>query len=55
MTLRPGARAEAEELIEFCRARLAACKYPRRIAIVAELPKSETGKTGKILKSRRRE
>jgi long-chain acyl-CoA synthetase len=42
----------AEELIEFCRARLAAYKYPQRIAIVAEMPKSETGK---ILKSRLRE
>jgi acyl-coenzyme A synthetase/AMP-(fatty) acid ligase len=36
-------------------ARAGETKYPRRIAIVAELPKSETGKTGKILKSRRRE
>ena len=51
VTLRPGAQAEAEELIAFCRARLAAYKYPRRIAIVAEMPKSETGK---ILKAQLR-
>ncbi|HUM17863.1 MAG TPA: AMP-binding protein [Candidatus Nitrosotalea sp.] len=49
VTLRTGARAEAEELIAFCRARLAGYKYPRRISIVAELPKTATGK---ILKAR---
>jgi len=51
VTLRPGARVEAEELIVFCRARLAGYKYPRRISIVDELPKSATGK---ILKARLR-
>jgi len=51
VTLRPGARVEAEELIVFCRARLAGYKYPRRISIVDELPKSATGK---ILKTRLR-
>jgi long-chain acyl-CoA synthetase len=51
VTLRTGARAEAEELIAFCRARLAGYKYPRRVSIVSELPKSATGK---ILKSRLR-
>jgi long-chain acyl-CoA synthetase len=49
VTLRAGARAESEELIAFCRARLAGYKYPRRVSIVAELPKSATGK---ILKAR---
>jgi len=44
VTLRPGARAEADELVAFCRERLAAFKYPRRVSIVAELPKSATGK-----------
>jgi long-chain acyl-CoA synthetase len=52
VTLRAGARAEAEELIAFCRARLSGYKYPRRVSIVSELPKSATGK---ILKSRLRE
>jgi long-chain acyl-CoA synthetase len=44
VTLRPGARADADELVAFCRERLAAFKYPRRVSIVAELPKSPTGK-----------
>jgi long-chain acyl-CoA synthetase len=48
-TLRPGAIARPEELIEHCRDRLAAYKYPRRVVIVDELPKSGTGK---VLKSR---
>ena len=52
VTLRAGERAEPDELIAFCRARLAGYKYPRRISIVAELPKSATGK---ILKARLRE
>ncbi|HSE05160.1 MAG TPA: AMP-binding protein [Methylomirabilota bacterium] len=51
VTLRPGAPAASEELIAFCRERLAGYKYPRRITIVAELPKSATGK---ILKGRLR-
>ena len=37
-----------EELLDYCRERLARYKYPRRLYIVAELPK---GPTGKILKS----
>jgi len=47
VTLKPGARAGADELVAFCRERLAAFKYPRRVAIVSDLPK---GATGKILK-----
>jgi len=49
VTLRPDARAVAGELVAFCRERLAGYKYPRRITIVAELPKSATGK---ILKAK---
>src|SRR5258706_4193604 len=52
VTLRPGAPPPPDELIAFCRARLAAYKYPRRITIVDELPKSATGK---ILKGKLRE
>jgi long-chain acyl-CoA synthetase len=52
VTLRTGTRVEAEELIAFCRARLAGYKYPRRVSIVAELPKSATGK---VLKARLRD
>jgi long-chain acyl-CoA synthetase len=44
VTLRPGTGAVADELVTFCRERLAAFKYPRRVSIVAELPKSATGK-----------
>ena len=51
VALRPGARAEAPELIAFCRARLAGYKYPRRITVVEAMPKSATGK---ILKARLR-
>jgi len=51
VTLRPGAVTDAEELIAWCRARLAAYKYPRRVIIVPELPKSATGK---ILRARLR-
>ncbi|MGH7421925.1 MAG: AMP-binding enzyme [Candidatus Rokuibacteriota bacterium] len=47
--MRPDARAAAEELVAFCRERLAGYKYPRRITIVGELPKSATGK---ILKAK---
>ncbi len=51
VVLRPGARADAPELIAFCRARLAGYKYPRRITVVEAMPKSATGK---ILKARLR-
>jgi fatty-acyl-CoA synthase len=42
-------RATGEELVAFCRDRLAPFKSPRQVSIVADLPKSATGK---ILKSR---
>jgi fatty-acyl-CoA synthase len=49
VTLRPGAVVEREEeLAEFVRARLAGFKVPKRIDIVADLPK---GGSGKILKT----
>jgi long-chain acyl-CoA synthetase len=38
----------SEDLLEYCRDHLARYKYPRRVYILAELPK---GPTGKILKS----
>ena len=37
----------SEEIISYCKERLAAYKYPRGVEIIAELPK---GPTGKILK-----
>jgi long-chain acyl-CoA synthetase len=53
VALKDGARASAEELIEFCRPRLAGYKVPRSVEFIAgELPK---GGTGKILKKHLRE
>jgi long-chain acyl-CoA synthetase len=49
VTLRAGARAEPEDLIAFCRERLAGYKYPRRVTVVAAMPRSATGK---ILKAK---
>jgi long-chain acyl-CoA synthetase len=44
VSLRPGASADSDELIAFCREELAAYKYPRRIEITDDLPKTPTGK-----------
>jgi long-chain acyl-CoA synthetase len=44
VSLRPGADAAPDELVEFCRSQMAAYKYPRRIQVLAELPKTPTGK-----------
>jgi long-chain acyl-CoA synthetase len=44
VSLRAGASATPEELTEFCRAELAAYKYPRRIEVLPDLPKTPTGK-----------
>ena len=44
VSLRPGASATPEELTAFCRAELAAYKYPRRIEVLPDLPKTPTGK-----------
>ena len=45
--LKPGHSATAEELIEWCRARLARYKCPRTI-VFAEIPKTSTGKVQKF-------
>lgn len=44
VSLVPGASASAEELIEFCRERMAAYKYPRSVVLLDELPKNASGK-----------
>ena len=44
VALRPGARANADDLAAYCRDRLAAFKYPRSVTLVAALPRSATGK-----------
>ncbi len=45
---REGSSVSADEIIAYCRGRLAAYKYPREIRFMDELPK---GPSGKILKS----
>ena len=47
VVLKPGAQADPDDIIAYCRERLAAYKYPREVIIVTDLPK---GPTGKILK-----
>jgi long-chain acyl-CoA synthetase len=44
VSLKAGAAATAAELIEHCKARMAAYKYPRLVEIIDELPKTVTGK-----------
>jgi long-chain acyl-CoA synthetase len=44
ITLRPGAKATADEVIEFCRANLAKYKVPSLIEFMTSLPKSAVGK-----------
>jgi len=47
IALAPGAELSAEDVIAFCKERLAAYKYPRVVEFMDALPK---GSTGKILK-----
>ncbi len=42
--LRPGASLTAQELIEYCKERMAAYKYPRVIEFRAALPRNTLGK-----------
>lgn len=44
VSLVAGATTTAEELIEFCKDRMAAYKYPRAVEILEELPKTASGK-----------
>lgn len=44
VSLRPGSDTGGDELIAYCKERLAAYKYPREVAILAELPKTTSGK-----------
>ena len=52
--MKPGHSATAEELIEWCRARLARYKCPRHV-VFAEIPKTSTGKVQKFALRERRE
>jgi long-chain acyl-CoA synthetase len=49
VTLRPGATAAPDELVAYCKARLAGFKYPREVSVLDALPRAATGK---VLKSR---
>jgi long-chain acyl-CoA synthetase len=42
--LKQGANASSDEIITFCRERIAAYKVPSVVEFVNELPKSATGK-----------
>ncbi|ROR91337.1 class I adenylate-forming enzyme family protein [Nocardioides aurantiacus] len=44
VSLKPGVEVTAEEVVAFCKERMAAYKYPRTVELVAELPKTTTGK-----------
>lgn len=44
VSLRAGQAADPEELIAFCRERLAAYKCPRAVEVLPEIPKTATGK-----------
>ncbi|MEY9907519.1 fatty-acyl-CoA synthase [Catenulispora sp. MAP12-49] len=52
VVLKPGERLEPEDVIEFCRARLAGFKTPKKVVVVPALPKNPSGK---VLKRELRE
>ena len=45
VTLQSGQQVEPAELAAFCKANMAAYKYPREVEIRDEMPKTATGKT----------
>ena len=54
VSLKPGSAAAPDEIIAFCRSRIAAYKYPRQVEIVDEIPKTVTGKfLRRVLRDRR--
>ncbi|MEU1039781.1 AMP-binding protein [Streptomyces sp. NPDC005551] len=54
ISLRPGSDAAPDALAAYCKERLAAYKYPRRVEILPELPKTASGKIlRRELRSRR--
>ncbi len=44
VSFRAGAAVEPDELVQFCKQRMAAYKYPRHVEVLDELPKTVTGK-----------
>lgn len=49
LVLKEGKKATEEEIIEFCKTKLAGYKVPRSVTFLAELPKSSSGKILKRL------
>jgi long-chain acyl-CoA synthetase len=47
VSLKSGHKTTAEDLINYCKERLAAYKYPRSVIILEQLPKGSTGKIDK--------
>jgi acyl-CoA synthetase (AMP-forming)/AMP-acid ligase II len=53
---RPGTACSAEEIIEFCRGKIASFKVPRHVFFVDEFPLTGSGKVQKfLLRDRARE
>jgi len=44
LVLKPGGATTSEEIVAWCRERMAAYKYPRVVRIVDSLPMTATGK-----------
>ena len=44
VSLREGFSVQPQELVDYCRSRMAAYKYPREVEIVDAIPKTATGK-----------
>eukprot|EP00871_Galdieria_phlegrea_P005923 jgi/Galph1/818/GphlegSOOS_G5534.1 len=44
VSLKEGAKITPEELVDYCKQRMAAYKYPRQIEVIDEIPKNVSGK-----------
>jgi long-chain acyl-CoA synthetase len=44
ISLKPNTTTTPEDIIAFCKSRMAAYKYPRTVTIIPDLPKTVTGK-----------
>ena len=49
VVLKPGMSADADDVTQFARARLAGFKVPKGVTFLAELPKTATGKVQKFV------
>ena len=49
MTLKRGQRATGQEIIDFCKERIARFKAPDAVEFMDELPKTSTGKVQKFV------